>query len=546
MNAAEFKRHMLQIAAELRASVEAGAAGLDPAPAEIKKRRAKAQNDFAFFCKTYFPDYTDKKPAQMHRWLYDELPKQIKAKQGCRLAIAAPRGHAKSTLVSQLFVLWCALTGRKKHILIIADAYRQAATLLAVIKTNLEANARLLMDFPKLTGMGSQWKEDEIVTLGNVKIHAAGSSKRLRGLRHGAHRPDLIIVDDLENDENVRNPEQRDKLEDWLNKTVLSLGEAGDSMDVIAIGTVLHYDSVLSRLLNHPLWQSKVFRAVINWPDNMDLWDRWRDILLNQGEAEANAFYQANQQAMNKGAEVCWPDASPLIKLMIKRVRDGQAAFDAEQQNDPVQGDNAPFANCIQYYSGDNPNWVYFGACDPSLGRKGQGRDPSAILIGGYDRKTGILDVIHANIKKRLPDTIIEDIIALQKEYQCAAWAIEAVQFQEFLRTELIKRGSAQGVPIPARPIIPNADKRLRIESLQPHIANGLIRLNPNQQTLIQQLKHFPMAAHDDGPDCLHMLWQQASGFASLDGATLIGRDGKTLYDDSNTASAYYGDFQAW
>jgi len=543
MSALAFKKHMLQIAAELRAGLEAKEAGLDPDPVQIKKRTQKAQNDFAFFCQTYFPAYAYKKPAQLHRYLYTELPKLIQQKQGCRLVIAAPRGHAKSTLVSQLFVLWCVLTGRKKYIAIIADAYGQAAAMLAAIKANLEANARLIMDYPKQTGEGAIWKEGCIVTKGNAKIEVAGNGKRLRGLRHGAHRPDLVICDDLENDENVRSPEQRDKLQDWLERTVLSLGAADGSMDVIVIGTVLHYDSVLSRLLNHPLWQSKLFKAIISWPDNMDLWDTWQDILLNQSEAEANAFYQANKQAMNKGAQVCWPDYVPLIALMLKRATDGQAAFDSEQQNDPSQGDNAPFANCITYYTGDNPRWVYFGACDPSLGRKGQGRDPSAILIGGYDRQSGILDVIHASIKKRLPDTIIEDIIALQKQYKCAAWAIEAVQFQEFLRTELIKRGIQQGVPVPARPIIPNADKRLRIETLQPHMANGLIRLNPNQQTLIQQLKHFPMAAHDDGPDCLHMLWQQASSFASLDGARLVDRDGETLYSDD---SPFHGEFQAW
>jgi len=545
MNEAEFKKDMVLIAGQMRAHLDAIEAGLNLEPEQIKKRRAKVQNDFAFFCKTYFHKYTDKKPAQLHRYLYEELPKQIKSKKGCRLAIAAPRGNAKSTVVSLFFVLWCALTGRKKYIVLIMAAHRQATALLEGIKKELTENPGLALDFPEHCGIGRLWQAGAIVTNGNVKIQVFGASSRMRGIRHGAYRPDLAIADDLENDENVRNPEQRDKLESWLEKTVLSLGAANNSMDVIVIGTVLHYDSVLSRLLNRPTWQSKIFRAVIKWPDNMDLWDEWQALLLNEGEEEASRFYRAHKAAMEQGAIVSWPDGQPLIELMIKRAQGG-VAFDSEQQNDPVQGDNAPFANCITYYSGDNPNWVFFGACDPSLGRKGQGRDPSAILIGGYDRKTGLLDVIHASIKKRLPDTIIEEIIALQREYKCAAWAIEAVQFQEFLRTELVKRGSQQGVPIPARPIIPNTDKRLRIESLQPHMANGLIRLNPNQQTLIQQLKHFPMAAHDDGPDCLHMLWQQASGFASLDGAILISRDGKALYNNDSDTSSHYGDFEAW
>ena len=150
------------------------------------------------------------------------------------------------------------------------------------------------------------------------------------------------------------------------------------------------------------------------------------------------------------------------------------------------------------------------GAVDPSLGKTGKGRDPSAILVGGFNRTTGVLDIIEAKIAKRLPDRIIEDVIALQKQYKCMAWAVEAVQYQEFLRTELVKRGAARGVPIPAMPVTPHKDKALRIEALQPHVLNGLIRLHPSQQTLLQQLRHWPKGDHDDGPDALEMLWSLA------------------------------------
>ena len=86
-------------------------------------------------------------------------------------------------------------------------------------------------------------------------------------------------------------------------------------------------------------------------------------------------------------------------------------------------------------------------------------------------------------------------------------WAVETVQFQEFLKTELVKRSAERGFAVPARGVKPIADKKLRIESLQPHMANGLIRLHPTQVTLVDQFRHFPKADHDDGPDALHMLW---------------------------------------
>ena len=196
----------------------------------------------------------------------------------------------------------------------------------------------------------------------------------------------------------------------------------------------------------------------------------------------------------------------------LRYASDGHASFDSEYQNDPVSGDDAIFANSLQYWTELPNNLIYFGAVDPSLGKAGASRDPSAILVGGYHRETGKLYVVEAQIKKRLPDLIIEDVIRLHTQYNCHRWFVETVQFQEFLKTELVKRSAARGKPVPATATKPNSDKMLRIESLQPHIANGLILLHRSQSTLESQLRHFPKADHDDGPDALEMLWRNAVG----------------------------------
>ncbi len=507
----EFLQQIGQLANEFRAQIEAEVDGFSPSEAERKTRVDKANSDLEFFARTYFPHYIKHANAQLHDFLYKRLPEIVDNGIGDHEAIAAPRGNAKSTLVTQIFVIWCLVTNRKKYPVIIMDALDQALPMLEAIKAELEFNPRLIMDYPKATGQGRVWQVGTIVTANDAKVQAFGSGKRMRGLRHGPHRPDLAIGDDLENDENVRSPDQRDKLESWLKKTVLSLGAADDSMDVVVIGTILHYDSVLARLIKNPLWKSRKFRAIIEWPHRMDLWDKWEELLLNEGEESALNFYVERKTEMEAGSIVSWPAAQPLYKLMIKRARDGRPAFDSEQQNDPVSGDDAPFAKCISFWVNRLAEWRFFGACDPSLGKQGASRDPSALLVGGFNRHTGILDVVEALIKKRLPDRIIEDVIELQREYKCVLWGVETVQFQEFLKTELVKRSASRGVPVPATGIKPTTDKLLRIETLQPHMANGLIRLYPSQNTLIDQLRHFPKADHDDGPDALHMLWMLAT-----------------------------------
>jgi len=517
-NSKEFIEGLAQLADDLRRQIDANLDGWDVSAAAIAERRRRVCDPlrgFAFWDQHYFPHYGKAAPSALHEYLYERLPVIVNTPAGQRDAIAAPRGEAKSTKVSMSFVLWCVVTGAKHYAVIVMDAFEQAAEMLEAIKAELEANPRIASDFPEACGQGKVWRAGVIVTANGRKVEAFGSAKKIRGRRHGAHRPDLAIMDDIENDENVTTPAQRDKLQRFVTASVLNLGPPDDSMDAILIGTVLHYDSVLSRFLKNPLWHRKVFKAIIHWPERMDLWERFEHLLITgetpaKGEAEALALYEANRAEMDKGAQVSWPALRPLVKLMIKRAREGHAAFDSEQQNDPIAGDDAPFAHSIRFWVNRLPDWVFYGACDPSLGKSGSGRDPSAIVVGGWQREQGILSVVEAQIKKRVPDRIISDVIEMQREYGCIVWGFESVQFQEFLRTELVKRSAQAGVPVPARALIPIADKLLRIESLQPHMHNGLLLLHSSQTTLIDQFRHFPKADHDDGPDAVHMLWMLA------------------------------------
>lgn len=511
----EFQDQLAAAVAQFRRAIEAGVSGFSPDEAASQARVARARGDFRFFAETYFPHYLTHQPSILHEHLFDRLPSIVDATRGAREAIAAPRGSAKSTLASQIFSLWCALTGRKRFVVVIMDAYEQAATMLEAIKAELEVNPRLAMDFPAACGEGRLWREGVFVARHEVKFQAFGSGKRMRGVRHGPWRPDLILCDDLENDESVRSPEQRDKLERWFRRTVLSLGPSDGSADVIVLGTILHHDSLLARLRRDRLWHGQTFRAVLAWPDDMALWDQWEAVLLNEGEAAARSWYERRKARMERGARVLWPSVQPLYALMVKRAQDGHDAFDSEQQNDPSAGDAAPLAHAIQLHA-DTPadGWLWFGAVDPSLGRAGASRDPSAIVVGAWSRAENVLRVYAAPIRRRVPGKIIAEVIALQRQWRCLAWAVEAVQFQEFFRQVLIEESLKAGVPVPAFPVTPKADKVLRIEALEPFLAAGRIRIHKECATLIEQLKHFPHGDHDDGPDALEMLWQLASRHA--------------------------------
>ena len=358
-----------------------------------------------------------------------------------------------------------------------------------------------------MAGQGPVWRDNVIVTKNSVKIQAFGSGQRIRGLRHGQYRPDLAVLDDIENDVNVRSVEYRDRLLHWINTTVLNLSDAAGNMDILVIGTVLHADSVLSRLMQSPGWRSVRFQAIEQWPDNMKMWDEWANSYRLDGEEKAHAFYDTHRITMDAGAILTWPSVRTLEKLMIKRAVIGADAFDAEMQNDPLST-TAIFTQLHTWEGPIGQDWVYYGAVDPSLGRVGGNGDPSAIVIGAMDRLTGVLRVVEADIQRRLPDQIIATVIQYQRRYKCRMWVVESVQFQEFFRAEMVKRSAAVGVPVPAKGVRPMSDKALRISAIQPHCANGLILFQARQSELLRQLRHFGESGiHDDGPDALEMLW---------------------------------------
>lgn len=509
----QFEQELAQYHDALRRIVETTVGGFAAGPDAKRQRLDRQQQSLHFFAYTYLPHYVDRNvaPSRFQQWAYDHLPEILSAPYGVWQAIAAPRGEAKTTLAVQILALWCICNGLKRFIPILSDTYDQAATILEAIKVELEANPRLAMDFPDATGEGRVWQAGVILSANEVKLQAFGALKKVRGIRHGPYRPDLVLCDDLENDDNVRSKAQRDKRESWLKKAVLNLGPPDGSMDVIYVGTVLHYDSVLSRTMKAPRWRARaqMFRSIIRWPDRMDLWDAWEEVLLNDGEDAARQYYMARAAEMEAGAEVSWPAMRPLYHLMALRAED-HAAFDSEHQNNPMAGAACPFDGCIKFWVQRCRRWVFFGAHDPSMGKHRGSGDPAATLVGGFDREHGVLDVVEAIVARRIPDKQIEDIIGLHTEYGTLVFGVEDNAFQEFFRGELVKRSARTGRPVPARGITAAADKDLRIESLQPHVANGLIRLHRNQRTLIEQLQYWPEADHDDGPDALHMLWMLA------------------------------------
>ena len=234
MKSKDFFRELDDYAAQLRRTIEAEVEGFSTAPEDIKARREKVLDPvdgYEYFTKNYFPHYISSgSQSDLHRFLFAELPDIAANPLSQSLVVAAPRGESKTTLVTQMYTLWRIVTARTHFTVIVMDSIDQAYPMLETVKAELEFNPRIAADFPEAAGAGKVWQAGTAVTANGVKVQVAGSGKKLRGMRHGPYRPDLCILDDIENDEQVENPAQRDKLQRWIEKTIEPLGGPAKSL----------------------------------------------------------------------------------------------------------------------------------------------------------------------------------------------------------------------------------------------------------------------------------------------------------------------------
>ncbi len=480
------------------------------------------------FANLFFPHYCRTPASGFHREMYELLGDAVESGESRRIAVAAPRESAKSTLATLFLPLWCICypeEAGRRFILIAGDTQSQAQQHIGDIKIELESNPLLAESFPDLCGAGPVWTREEIVTRNGIKVTSRGTGGNIRGLRNRQWRPDLLIGDDLENDTNSRTAEQRDKITEWFYKA-FSKSASKDAV-IVVIGTILHTDSLLSRLLVNPAFRARKWRGVIAWSAETALWEQWErlytDLTVGPRERQerADGFFEANRERMLTGTEVIWPAHRSYLDLMKLRVAEGPASFDSEIQNEPVNPRDCLFQpEWLRFFEADEidpAGLTVAAAVDPSLGGSGRFGDPSAIVCLGRD-ELGALYVLDADIERRTPDRIIEDVIGLYSRRCPVVIGVESVQFQEFFKDELQRRARQAGVYPPVRGIKSVKDKLLRIQRLQPLVRNGTLRFQKRHHTLLEQLRLFPKADHDDGPDALEMAVQMLEQSAGLDG----------------------------
>ncbi len=481
--------------------------------ARRRDRRDKGGVDLLAWGQKYLPEHFCRPPSNMHRWLAEQLDAAQRTR-GTKVNVLGPRGGAKSTIGTLALPLRAAVECWEPYVWIVSDTKHQACAHLENIKTELLENKRIARDFPDVVGRGLSWRGNSIVLRNGVMIEAFGAGQRIRGRRRREHRPTLIVCDDLQNDNHIRSALQRETSRSWFHGMLMKAGTA--RTNVVNLATALHREALAMELHRTPGWTSRLFKAIMRWPENTSLWQQWEAVYTDLSKpnyrAAARKFYDRHRYAMDAGAIVLWPEEEDLYTLMCMRIEGGRTAFEREKQNSPINSDlcewpEAYFDEAIWFEAWPANLAVKTMALDPSKGSDARFGDFSALVMLGMDRQ-GVL-YVEADLARRPTPRMVADGAEWFRRFQPDLFGVESNQFQDLLAGEFETEFRRQGI-LAARPapIENHTAKQVRIRRLGPYLSSRRLRFkanSPGTRLLVEQLQQFPIADHDDGPDALEM-----------------------------------------
>lgn len=432
---------------------------------------------------------------------------------------SCPRGHAKSTYLSNIFPLYSIVFALRHYIVIVSETGGMSARFCEWVGDQLKYNKKLREDFGELMSpkkmLNDKDNAEEFVTSNNIKVQSSSIGKQLRGARHGAYRPDLVIMDDLESSKNTNTIELRQKNLHWFSSVIRPIGDPTRT-SFIYMGTLVHSSGLLPAVLGMSDFDGKTYSAIKQYPDRLDLWDKIEDLLRDQTNSQrleqAYKFYKENQEDMDAGADVLWADRFTYFDLIRIKVDIGSRAFSSEYLNRPSDAEDAIFKSDHFLYFEERDLYDVrnkkikmdiIGFWDIAVGKSARA-DYNAIVTIGVDKLTGVIYVLDAWASKCPMHEALTVAYQKIKEYGHNVFVVETVgtQYDSYRQLkEKLTKDRCYSTRV--KSVTPRTKKEVRIEQLEPLFENGVIRMRKHQLLLQEMLEQYPHHDHDDLPDAL-------------------------------------------
>lgn len=458
----------------------ATAVNINETQAQRLARIRHLRTDYAAFVDYYFPHWTinpETGKATPCAPFHVSAANKILKDRNLKAAFQWHRGAAKSTNMDVFVPMWLmAQEHREINVMVlVGKSEDNAKTLLGDIQAELQYNQRYIHDFGEQYNVGT-WEEGEFVTRSEVAFFARGRGQSPRGLRYRSHRPDYVVIDDLDDDELVESPARVTKLFDWVRSALFGTLDGGRGR-FIMVGNLIAKNSVLAK---------------------------WCDI---------KSVHVTKVNIYDSKGGISW--ASKWTPQEVKDIENvvGYRAFQKEYMNNPII-EGAFFRNeWIRW--GKRPAWSKFSELvlyiDPSF--KGSIKnDYKAAKLWG---KAGtMLYHLRAFVRQSSVAEMVRwcyDLYEWTREQGISVrWYMEANFMQDTILDEFRREGELRSYQLPITgDKRKKPDKFQRVEAISPLWERGFVvydetqKDDPDMLAGIDQTLAFEkgMRGHDDAPD---------------------------------------------
>ena len=447
--------------------------------------------DIKVCCGTMFPDIFTSNFSILHDQIFSLINAGHK-----KIAIAAPRGIGK-TSIAKAIAMRAILFRLSNFIVYLGNSATSAEMQTENIKRDLISNQQVRHLFGNIKdaidsvgGMEETFSKSAWVAYGSTFVLPRGAGQQVRGLNWNNYRPDLVIIDDLENKDEIRSEENRRKLKEWFWSDLMKTeSRYGGETTFIYIDTIKHEDSLLVDLIDSPQWAT-----------------------VQLSICDEN--YKSHDPNYMTDAEI-------LEEVEEHRRLGTLDAFYMERMNVPIAREDAVFKQeYFKYFEdlGDRLkvgeeefrtyNMLHMTIVDPAKTVKLQSADSAVITVAvdRQSRKVFIRDIVS---EKFYPDQLYEEMFRQVQHFNSFLLGYEVTGLNEFIIQPIQNECRSRNihpilVELNARKGIGESGKAARIATMAPSYRLGYIYHNKsNCGKLEMQLLGFPKSKLWDVMDCL-------------------------------------------
>ena len=382
------------------------------------------------------PRYDSPMPTpEFHRECWDLYASDVQS-----AGAVAPRDHAKSTALTFDFIIAAMVTRWADYCILIGSTEDKSSEQLSNISDEFHNNKELREAFG-IKDFETDAKTDIVIICDDghrFRILARGAEQKIRGAMWNGKRPNLIVGDDMEDDEQVESLERRKKFRRWFFRAAKqSLSKSGK---IRIHGTILHEDSLLSRLCKNKMWKFKFYKAHESYSDFSNiLWpQRWTEQQLRDKQKE---FEEDG-------------DATGYAQEFLNDPHDRSDSYLKEYQFRPMSELDK------------EADKLYYAGCDFAVSKQDHANRTS-LTVGGriIGGKTAIVD---QHCDRWDPLDWIAEMFEIQLRWNIQLWFVEGGVIWLSLSTLVYQEMMGETRSPPMKEMFGSKDIYLNIEVLNP------------------------------------------------------------------------------